>query len=251
MDTQIQADRNGVDSAAAGVASAQAQLQLHESAMADTAVRAPFDGVIQTIGSAPSPAGGLSTNLAVGDAVTLGQTLFTIAGPGPMIVRAQVDEQDIGAVRLGQRAVISGADFPGRKLEGTVSRIAPVVVQQTGGVNAAKNVETTISLAQRYPFLRAGMSCDVDIITGNATSALTVPLSAIFDENGKHYVYVVRAGVAHKVSVSKGLASDTDVAITRGLELGDVVVITNLKRLHDGARVSASAASPQPSPTST
>ena len=248
LDTQIQADKNGVDSALASVASARAQLQLHLSQLDDTAVRAPFDGTIQTIGTEPSAAGGLSVNLAVGDAVTLGQTLFTISGSGPMVVRAQVDEQDIAGVRIGQRAIITGEDFPGRTLDGRVERIAPVVVQQAGGANAAKNVETTIALARRYPFLRAGMSCDVDIITGTAKNALTVPLSALFDDGGKHYVYVVRNGTARKVAVTKGLASDTDVVLTSGVGAGDTVVTTNLKQLHDGARVTASAtATPSPS----
>lgn len=251
LDTQIEADRNGVESATAGVASAQATLRLHQSQLADTSVRAPFDGVIQTIGTAPSPVAGLNANLAVGDAVTLGQTLFTIAGSGPMVIRAQVDEQDISGVRIGERATITGEDFPGHTLVGTVSRIAPVVVQQTAGANAAKNVETTIALSQRYPFLRAGMSCDVDIITGKAARALVVPLAAVFDDGGKHYVYVVRGGAAHKTQVHKGLASDTDVVILSGLRDGDAVVTSDLKTLHDGARVQATAASPQPSPTST
>jgi len=251
LDTQIQADQNGVESAQAGVASAAATMQLHEQQLAATDVRAPFDGVIQTIGTQQSATGGLPVQLAVGDSVTPGQTLFTIAGAGPMIVRAQVDEQDIAGVNVGQRALITGDDFPNRTLEGTVTRIAPVVVQQSSAANAAKNVETTISLAKQYPFLRAGMSCDVDIITGQAKNVLTVPLAALVDDGSKHYVFVVRKGIAHKVQVRKGLANDTLVTITSGLSRGDVVATSNLKMLRDGARVEVSAATPEPSPQST
>jgi len=251
MNSQVQADQNGVTSAQAGVESAAATLQLHEQQLGDTDVRAPFDGVIQTIGTVTSPTNGLQVDLAVGDAVTPGQTLFTVAGAGPMVVRAQVDEQDISGVRLGQRVIITGDDFPNRTLEGTITRIAPVVVQQSSAANAAKNVETTISLSRPYPFLRAGMSCDVDIVTGEAKNAITAPLAAVFDEGGKHYAYVIRKGHAHKVQVTKGLANDTDVAITSGLSKGDVVAASNLKTLHDGAPVQAAAATPTPSPSST
>jgi len=251
LDTQIEADQNGVESAQAGVASAAAMMQLHEQQLADTDVRAPFGGVIQTIGTQASPTGGVPVQLAVGDAVTPGQALFTVAGAGPMVVRAQVDEQDIAGVRVGQHAVITGDDFPNQTLTGTVARIAPVVVQQSSAANAAKNVETIISLDKQYPFLRAGMSCDVDIITGQVKNVLAIPLAAIVDDGAKHYVFVIRKGVAHKVQVTKGLANDTLVAIRSGLSKGDVVAASNLKPLHDGASVDVSAATPEPSPQST
>ena len=112
--------------------------------------------------------------------------------------------------------------------------------------SGAKNVETTISLDRVYPFLRAGMSCDVDIITGKAKNALIVPLAAVVDDGAKHYAYVIKSGKASKVEVHKGLASDTDVVITSGLHSGDVVAATNVKQLKDGAKVKAS---PQESPS--
>ena len=62
------------------------------------------------------------------------------------------------------------------------------------------------------------MSCDVDIITGKATGALVVPIGAVIDDGDKHYVFVVTKGKVAKTQVSKGLASDTDVVITKGLK---------------------------------
>jgi HlyD family secretion protein len=239
LNTQIAADQVSVASAQAGLDSANAALSLHAANLSDTDVRAPFDGVVQQLGSAPT-SGATTTPLAPGDAVTPGMVLFTIASAGPMIVKAQVDEQDIINVKVGQRAHITGEDFPGRKLSGTVTNIAAVVLQVNAAGNSAKNVETTISLDRAYPFLRAGMSCDVDIITGKAENALVVPLSAIVDDKAKHYVYVIKLGKAVKVEVKKGLASDTDAVITSGLHSGDVVATTNAKDLKDGETVIAS-----------
>jgi hypothetical protein len=149
-------------------------------------------------------------------------------------------------VKPGQHAIVTGEDFPGRSLPGTVSNIAAVVVQVNQAGNSAKNVETTISLDKDYPFLRAGMSCDVDIVTGKAENVLVVPLVAMVDDAGKHYVYVVKAGKVAKVEVGKGLASDTEVVITKGLRSGDSVAATNAKALKDGAAVKAE---PAPSPS--
>ena len=164
-----------------------------------------------------------------------------------MVVKAQVDEQDVINVKLGQRALISGEDFPGRTLTGFVTNIGAVVVQVNQAGNSAKNVETTISLDREYPFLRTGMSCDVDIITGEAKNALVVPLAAVVDDGDKHYVFAVRGKKAVRLSVRKGLASDTDVVITSGLRAGDSVATTNVKDLKDGGAVKVMpAASPSP-----
>ncbi|HZV79927.1 MAG TPA: efflux RND transporter periplasmic adaptor subunit [Candidatus Binatus sp.] len=244
LNSQISADRISLESAQAQLASADATLRLHTSNLSDTEVRAPFDGVIQQLGTAPTT--GSTTPLAVGDAITPGEVLFTIAGAAPMVVKAQVDEQDIINVRLGQAAIVTGEDFPGHSLPGRVTNIAAVVLQVNQAGNSAKNVETTISLSRDYPFLRAGMSCDIDIITGKAINALLVPLAAVTDDGSKHYVYVIKDGKAKRVEVVKGLASDTDVVITSGLKSGDVIAVTNMKQLKDGATVKAQ---PAPSPS--
>jgi HlyD family secretion protein len=252
---QIQASQNtasvDVRSQEAGVASARAQLDYDSEQLADTEVRAPFDGVIQTLGTVTSPLGG-TAEIAVGDQVVPGQIIFTIAGTGPMVVKAQVDEQDIINVKLGQHAFVTGEDFPGYSLIGTVIRIAPVVVAQTQAGNSAKNVETTISLSKSYPFLRDGMSCDVDIVTGKAPNVLIVPQSAVISDGGKHYVFVVKDRKVKKTLVSQGLKNDTQVAITSGLSGGDIVASSNVSNLKDGSPVNPSAAaSPSPGGSAT
>lgn len=250
---RIQASQNAAvldeKSQEASVASAQAQLDYDREQLADTEVRAPFDGIIQTIGTVTSPLGG-TTALAVGDQVTLGQSLFTIAGNGPMVVKAQVDEQDVINVKMGQHAFITGEDFPGYSLIGTVIRVAPVVVAQNQAGNAAKNVETTVALNKSYPFLRDGMSCDVDIVTGKVRDALIVPQSAIVDDHGKHYLYIVKDRKVKKTLVAEGLKNDTDVVIKKGVAAGDVVATTNISDLKDGAPVNPTP-SESPSPSNT
>ncbi|MDQ6780523.1 MAG: efflux RND transporter periplasmic adaptor subunit, partial [Candidatus Eremiobacteraeota bacterium] len=201
---------------------------------------------IQTLGNVTSTSGA-SSPLAVGDAVQPGQSLFTIAGAGPMIVRAQVDEQDIINVKVGQHAFISGEDFPGRTLVGTVIRVAPVVVAQNQGTTAAKNVETTIALSKTYPFLRHGMSADVDIVTGKAPNALTVPTSAVVTQGSAHYVFLVKNNTLKKIAVQTGLSSDTDIVIRGGLQAGDTVVALPNKDLKEGEKVEPAAATPAPS----
>ncbi len=166
-----------------------------------------------------------------------GQALFTIARAGGFIVKAQVDEQDVIDVRLGQRVNVGGQDFPGKKIPGHITRIAPVAAKSADANNTAKQVETTISLDSSPAFLRDGMSADVDILTTYVPHAIVLPNDAVTTVNGRSNVFVVDKGVAHKRIVRIGKTSDTQSWISSGLRPGDTVVSTKVPGLTDGARV--------------
>jgi HlyD family secretion protein len=211
------------------IASAQDQQQL-----AFERIVAPFDGTIQTIAMG---SGDTTRTLQSGDPVTQGQAMFTIAREGGFIVKAQVDEQDIIDVRIGQRVNVGGQDFPGRTIVGHIARIAPVASKSSDASNTAKQVETTISLDTSPAFLRDGMSADVDILTTYIPHAIVVPNDAVTTDAGKSSVFVIDKGVAHKRVVKIGKASDTQTWISLGLRPGESVVSTKVLGLTDGAHV--------------
>lgn len=210
-----------------------------------TRIVAPFSGVIQTVATQPNDP---LTPLRQGDAVTQGQMLFTIAESDKYIVKAQVDEQDVMSVHVGQRAIVSGQDFPSKHITGHVAAIAPVAIKSTDASSTAKQVLTTIRLDASPAYLKDGMTVDVDLLTADIHHALLVPSSAIVADKGKNYVYVIRKGVAHKVAVKTGQSNDTDTVVLSGVAPHDVVVAKAMPSLHDGVRVAA--ASPSPSPAS-
>jgi HlyD family secretion protein len=208
-------------------------------------IRAPFSGVIQTVTAQPNDP---LRPLQVGDAVTEGQALFTIAGGDGYIVRAEVDEQDAIDVRVGLPVLVTGQDFPGKTIRGRVAYIAPVATKSTDASSTAKQVLTTIALDSSPYFLRDGMSADVDILTADVPNAIVVPNDAVVKEHGKSYVYVVTGGVAHKRAIVVGKAADAQTLVRSGLAAGDTIVTAPPADLKDGATVTA--ASPSPSPTS-
>ena len=207
-----------------------------------TRIVAPFAGIIQSVATQPNDP---LTPLHAGDPVTQGQMLFTIAQRGNYIVKAEVDEQDVINVRVGQTALVSGQDFPGKQLTGAVAAIAPIATKSTDASSTARQVLTTIRLDSSPAFLRDGMTVDVDILTSNVRNALLVPTGALASENGKTYVYAVRNGIARKVRVSIGKSNDAQTIVTAGLVPGDTIVAQKTTGLRDGARVTAS---PSPSP---
>ena len=145
-------------------------------------IRAPFGGVIQSVTAQTNDA---LRPLQPGDAVTAGQALFTMAGGHGYIVRAQVDEQDIINVRLGMPVLVTGEDFPGKTIHGHVASIAPIATKSTDATSTAKQVLTTIQLDDNPPFLRDGMSADVDILTTSIPRSIVIPNDAISKQGGK------------------------------------------------------------------
>jgi HlyD family secretion protein len=203
---------------------------------------APFSGVIQTVAT---QAGDPLTPLHAGDPVTQGQALFTIAEGGNYIVKAQVDEQDIMSVHVGQPVSISGQDFPGKHIAGHVAQIAPVASKSTDASSTAKQVLTTIRLDSSPAFLKDGMTVDVDILTTDIHNALVVPNDAIVTDKGNSYVYVVRKGIAHKAPVKTGKTNDSQTIVLSGIGAGDTIVAQKNAALKDGAQVKpAPSASP-------
>ena len=235
----------GMDSVQAAQANAEKSKILNaqnQQQLAFTRITSPASGVIQTVAAQSSNA---LRSLEPGDGVTAGETLFTIAADSNYVVKAQVDEQDIINVRLGQAANISGQDFPGHVILGHVARIEPVAQKSTDASSTSMQVLTTIALDQSPSFLRDGMSADVDILTTDIPRAIAIPADAI-DKSGKSaFVYVVSGGIAKKRSVTIGRAGNGVTQVLSGLYPGDVIVAAKVPDLVDGAHVI-----PMPSPPS-
>jgi RND family efflux transporter MFP subunit len=209
---------------------------------------APFSGVVQTIATETSDS--LRT-LQPGDAVTVGQAMVTISSDSGFVVRAKVDEQDVAAVLVGQAANVSGEDLGTAVLPGHVAQIGATAQKSDDPSNTSRQVLTTIALDGTRPFLRDGMTVDVDIITVDLRHALAVPADAVaHDAGGKAYVFVVKNGLAKKTPVTVGPSNDAQAVITRGIAVGDVIVAERNVGIVDGLRVSPTAApAPSPSPS--
>ncbi|MGH7737659.1 MAG: efflux RND transporter periplasmic adaptor subunit [Candidatus Tyrphobacter sp.] len=223
----------------ASILNAQNQQQL-----GFTHVVAPFGGTILSIASDPSDP---LRPIRVGEPVTQGEALFTIAGSGNDIVRAEVDEQDIIGVRLGQRVLVTGEDFPGHTIAGRVTLISPIATKSTDTTSTAKQVLTTIALDTSPYFLKDGMNVDVDILTTDLSDVISVPNAAVSTDTTGSYVYVVQAGVARKRRVRIGAVGDTATLVLSGLGPGDRVVSSHYVGLADGAHVEPTS-SPSPLP---
>ncbi|MGA8535188.1 MAG: efflux RND transporter periplasmic adaptor subunit [Candidatus Tumulicola sp.] len=235
---------NSVQYAQAAARKSQILNAQNQQQLAFTRILAPFNGTIQTVAAQPNDP---LRPLQSGDAVTEGQAMFTIAAASGYIVKAEVDEQDVINVHVGQQVNVTGQDFPGKTIRGHVAQIAPVATKSTDATSTAKQVLATIALDSSPDFLKDGMTADVDILTTYVTHAVVVPNDAITKVGSKSYVYVVEKGTARKRPIRVGRVADVQTWVTSGLAPGDTIVATKVPGLTDGRRVKPL---PSPSPSS-
>lgn len=149
---------------------ATAVLSTAEERLEDTEIRSPIDGVVLT---RPVEVGQIISSGTT--TVTGGTLLCTIANMSEVYVVADVDETDIGQVKIGQTASISADAYPDKKLTGEVQRIAPQAkVEQN-----VTMFEVTTVVDNSDGLLKAGMNATVEIVMARADNALLIPARAI------------------------------------------------------------------------
>ena len=208
------------------------------------AIRAPYDGIVQTIATENSDS---LRPLQPGDNISAGQAVVTIAADTGFIVRARVDEQEISQVRRGEAARISGEDLGEKTLSGHVAAIGEVAQKSDDPSNTSRQIITTIRLDGSLPYLRDGMNVDVDIVTTDVPHVLAIASDAIRHDNDKTYVFVVRPDDSRTVKTHGRRRGNERHANrrTRRTQPGQRVVVD---RESGDRRQRRSQAAPAPSP---
>lgn len=212
------ASQQSLDRARSEVVQLQALVAGQKARLANYVLSAPSAGVV------------LRQDGEVGEVAELGTVLFWVGEPTPLVVVADVNEEDIPRVKPGQRTLLKSDAFPGQSLEAVVDRITPK------GDPATKTYRVYFRLPDDTP-LRIGMSTDVNIVTRVSESALLVP--SVAAQGSK--IFVVEDGKARLREVTTGIRGTNGVEILSGLDNNARVVSPYPQGLADGARVSVTA----------
>ncbi len=209
-----------LEQAEAAARSMRAQLQLQQTRLERTVVRAPFAGVVG------------ERFVSVGDNVTPQTPLTTLQTADPQRVAFQVPERYAGLLEVGQEVTFEVASVPGRTFTGTVDFVDPRV--QLPG--------RTIIVKARTPnpdrVLKPGMFIEARLVVDVRPEAIVVPEDAILPLAGADYVWVVTAeGTASRREVRIGVRRPGFVEIVSGVEPGAQVVVGGIERLGEGAPV--------------
>jgi HlyD family secretion protein len=169
-----------------------------------------------------TPISGIVTRADVDSAgVTVSAaTTFSVSDPNNFVFDIDIDEADIGKVVIGQNINISFDSYPDDIVRLTVTSIDFAShATSTGGT--AYTVEAT--LPNQNGKYRIGMNGDADIVIAQQKNVLTLPLSALVNDDS---VYVKDGKKYRKVKVTLGLRNDTDAQILSGVGQGDVIAST-------------------------
>ena len=165
--------------------------------------------------------------------------IFTIADLDNMQVIADVDEADIGQVKVGQRVTFSVDAYPDDVFNGKVTQVRLNPTEESNVIT----YEVVVSADNADHKLIPGLTANITIYTAESQNALIVPASAlkfspkdIDDESlpqkaqdaptgAKAVVWTVRGGKLYPVAVTTGTNNGVNVEIVSGLKKGDVVAV--------------------------
>lgn len=215
---------------------AKTTLEKAEADVSETVITAPMDGIV--VGE-PQTAGTMAVQGSNNPTVIL-----RIADLSEKLVKAKVDETDIGSIKVGERANFTVDAFPDEKFLATVNKIS-----QTDTANSWSNSSSssssssssnnsviyyyvTFSAPDPKNLLLPAMTARLDIIVGQVQNALCVPISAVKTDGQGSYVEKITTDekgqqMATKVYITIGLYGEEFVEVAAGnLKLDDDVSVT-------------------------
>jgi multidrug efflux pump subunit AcrA (membrane-fusion protein) len=216
---QFEAAKNGAAQQYQSLQAARARVALARKALADTVVRAPFNGVVA------------ERLVSVGDYVTRGTKVAVVVRTNPLRVRLTVPEQFISSVAVGQPVNFEVDAYAGRQFVGTVRYVSPALQAD----QRALTIEAIVPNPKGE--LKPGLFATARIEQQARTPGVVVPASAVQTTGGTGRVFVMTGDKVEERIVTTGQTVGDLVEIAKGLKAGERVATKNVGRLADGTRV--------------
>ncbi len=190
----------------------EADIALIEARIAETELRAPFDGVV-----------GLR-HLSEGSYVNPNTKIARLVKNKPLKIEFSVAERYSGEINRG---------FP---IRFTVDGIADTFDATVYAVDPKVNIGTrTVVVRALYPNvneeLKPGRFANIDLQLSETENAIAVPTEAIIPEMDGEKIFVYRSGRAQSVNVTTGLRTESQIQINSGLHFGDTILTSGVMQL--------------------
>jgi len=184
-------------------------------------IRSPINGIV------------LQKNAFAGMNVEPGMNIFTVADLSHVWVLADIFEQDIASIRMGQQATLTMNAYPGRTFEGQVDFINYVLDQTTRTTKLRFDFHNTEML------LKPGMYGIVDL-TIPIGFVLALPEAAVIDTGTKKIVFIEKGpGLYTPVEVELGAKGGGYYQVLKGLNENDLVVTSSQFLMDSESRIQA------------
>ena len=195
-------------------------------------VRAPFDGVITL------------RNVDTGALVNEGSTLlFRVAQSGTLRTYINLPQADAESVRVGQHAIISIAELPGRKFDGVVTRTSNSLDPAT------RTLLTEVQVINTDGALMPGMFAQVDLTVPRKFPPLLIPGDTLVVRSDGPQVAVVRPdATVHFTRIQLGRDYGDRLEVLSGLQEGQQLAVNPSDEVREGVKVNPVAAPEKAAP---
>lgn len=237
--SKLQSRQARIQTIEADLIAARAEIDRLREDLADTVIRAPFDGVIG------------ERFVELGDQVAPGQKLFTVLEISWVKVVARIPSEYIGRIEAGMLAEVTTRAYPTTIFKGTVIHIYPEADPKTRTFAVEVKVNNQVK-----PMILPGMFARVRLPIITVDQALSVPRDALMEDERGVYLYVVdySTKTARRRDLVLADLGPEKAVVREGLSIGEMVVLRGQERLNNGAPVewaaspSSSASGDSPSP---
>jgi membrane fusion protein (multidrug efflux system) len=205
----------------ARLALARAELNLAKQNLLDHQIVSPIDGIMNL----KIAALGEHVNVAPKDEI------LKIVQMDPLELEFYIPENLAGTIHPGNKIQFTVKAFSEEKFFALIRFISSTADPAT------RNVKMKALVQNPNYRLKPGFFAEVSIQTGSNPSALIIPESALFSQEGKFFTYTVQDGTAKRREIDTGIRFEGKVEILKGIQKGEWVVTTGHEQLSDGVKV--------------
>lgn len=199
---------------------ANARINVLQEQIRQLSLFAPNDGIV------------LWRDVEPGEVKTAGTPLFWVGELRPLRLKAEIDEEDIPKIRIGQKVYITADAFPDKVFEGSVRQITPK------GDPINKSYRAYIDLPDDTS-LMIGMTVETNTVIQEKKNARLVPAEAVItSQTGKTELWIVKPealrNIAQKIPVHTGIRGETYLEILDDLPEGTTILLPPFTEIQNG-----------------
>ncbi len=219
----IEVKKHEIDLAQVEVQRANITLAEARERLDETEIFAPISGVLieKLVEEGQIISSGISN-------VSGGTTLANLADLSRLFIIADVDETDIGSVKIGQLVKITADAYPGKEFQGKVQRISPKGKVENSITIFKVKIET---LGKSKSILKPMMTANVDIISEELKDVLYLPREALRIQKNKKFAAILVNHEPKEIPVTTGVRNPIHVQILSGLNADQEVLIGDWETL--------------------
>jgi len=229
--TSIDTQKTNINTASTNVTTAQSNISSYKIALQkaeDSTIKqaqADVDALQSQLNDhyLISPINGTVTSISIkrGQVVSASQTAVSLLSSEPFQIKANIYEQDIVKVKIGNEVKIELVPFPRQIFKGKVLSIDPAETI----IDNVVYYQVTIDFPNQPEGIKSGMTADITIVTNKKENVLRVPKNAVQSIDGKDTVQVVKDGKIQNQQIITGLEGSDYYEVLSGLEEGDTIVV--------------------------